>query len=303
MGVKEDIVRELHKPARINFKRRHVIVKGLNDLYQADLVEMIPFARSNKGFRYILMVINAFSKYLWAIPVKRKTAEDVTKAMQTILVQSTPTNLQTDDGKEFKNKSFQMLMKKYDINHYSTFSTTKASIVERVNRTLKSMMWKHFTLQRNNKWLDLLPKLVTNYNNTVHSTIGYKPQDVSKKNEKSILRKSFTYRKVKMSAKFKVGDKVRLSKTREVFTKGYTPNWGTEIFSIKKIHYTTPTTYFLEDSHGEDIRGGFYVEELQKVKHPGVYLVDKILKKKGKEVFVKFTGIKEKGWLLKKNAV
>lgn len=302
MGVKEDVVDEMHRPARINFKRRHVIVKGLNDLYQADLVEMIPFWKSNKGFRYILMVINVFSKYLWAIPVKRKTAEDVTKAMESILIQSVPTNLQTDDGKEFKNRSFEALMKKYNINHYSTFSTTKASIVERVNRTLKSMMWKQFTFQRNNKWLDLLPQLVSRYNNTVHSTIGYKPKDVTKKNEKRILRK-FIYRKIKMPAKFKVGDKVRISKNREVFTKGYTPNWSNEIFSIKKVHYTNPTTYLLEDSHGEDIRGGFYTEELQKVKHPDAYLVDKILKKKGKEVYVKFTGIKEKGWLLKKNAV
>lgn len=80
-----EIVEELHKPVRKNFKRRHVILKGLNDLYQADLCEMIPYAKVNKGFRYILVVINTFSKFVWALPVKRKNGHDVTNAMQKVL--------------------------------------------------------------------------------------------------------------------------------------------------------------------------------------------------------------------------
>lgn len=83
--IKEDVVQELHKPARKNFRRRHVIVKGLNDLIQADLVEMIPYAKSNRGYRYILIVINVFSKFVWAQPVKRKNAIDVASAMKKIL--------------------------------------------------------------------------------------------------------------------------------------------------------------------------------------------------------------------------
>lgn len=303
MGLKEDVVAELHKPARKNFKRRRVIVKGLHDLYQSDLVEMIPFAKSNKGFRYILVVIDTFSKFIWAVPVRRKTAVDVTQAMKSVLLKSAPTNLQTDNGKEFYNRPFKALMKEYAVNHYSTFSSTKASIVERANRTLKSMMWRDFSIQRNNKWLELLPKIVEKYNNTVHSKTGFRPKDINKKNEKQILDTSFTYRKVMMPSRFSVGDHVRISKTRELFSKGYTPNWSTEIFTVNRIRYTNPTTYHLKDSFGDEILGTFYEHELQRVKHPDVFLVDKILRRKGPQVYVKFSGMNQKGWLLKKNAV
>lgn len=302
MGRKEDVVRELHKPARKRYKRRRVIVKGVRDLFQADLVEMIPFARVNKGFRYILVVIDTFTKFVWALPVKRKTAEDVTSAMKSILKQSVPAHLQTDNGKEFYNQAFRALMKEYGVNHYSTYSSVKASIVERVNRTLKNIMWKHFSMQKNNKWLDLLPKVVAKYNASTHGTTGFKPKDAHK-HEKEILETAFTYPKVMVSSRFSVGDKVRISKAREVFTRGYTPNWSTEIFTIAKIRYTNPTTYLLEDSYGDEIQGGFYEEELQKVKHPDVFLVDKILKRKGNQVYVKFSGMNQRGWLLKKNAV
>src|SRR5437588_601137 len=129
MNVKKDVVDELHKPARKRFKRRRVIVKGLHDLFQADLVEMIPYAKFNRGFRYILVVINAFSKYVWAYPVKRKSGEAVTQAMKKVLSngKNVPRNLQTDMGKEFYNSAFQGLMKQHNINHYSSFSNLKSS--------------------------------------------------------------------------------------------------------------------------------------------------------------------------------
>ena len=100
MEIKRTVVNELHKPARKNFKRRRTIVKGLHDLFQADLVEMIPYSKVNKSFKYILVVINAFSKFAWAKPLKTKNGRDVTKAMRSILVTiKPPKNLQTDQGK------------------------------------------------------------------------------------------------------------------------------------------------------------------------------------------------------------
>ena len=187
--VKRKIAEELHKPARIHFKRRRVIVKGINDLYQADLVEMIPYAGQNGGNRCILVVIDVFSKYAWAVPVKTKSAKDVTKAMKTILKDgNVPKNLQTDNGKEFYNKEFKSLMSNLKINHYSTFSSLKASVVERLNRTLKGLMWKEFSIQGSFKWLKLLPEVLLRYNSRKHSTIGMKPIEVKNnvdKNEKS----------------------------------------------------------------------------------------------------------------------
>lgn len=306
MSIKKQVIDELHKPARVKFKRRHTIVKGLNDLFQADLVEMIPYASVNKGFRYILMVLDVFSKKLWARPVKRKTGEEVTKAMKEILVEAVPKNLQTDQGKEFFNKSFKHLMDKYKINHYSTFSSMKASVVERCNRTIKNMMWKEFSLQGNFKWLNMLPEIVSRYNDTKHSTTRFRPSKVTKWHEKRILNTAFSHVKTidPRKAKFTVGDRVRISKHRQLFKKGYTPSWSNEVFEIKKVQYTNPRTYLLVDDRKNDILGGFYEEELQKVKHPDVYLVEKVLKRSGNKVFVKWLGLDKthNSWITK-NAI
>lgn len=304
--VKKDIVSELHKPARINFKRRRVIVKGINETLQADLVEMIPYSKENKGFKYILIVIDCFSKYVWALPIKSKNSNEVTAAMGKIVSKLSlpPKNLQTDQGTEFHNDKFKRLMKEHNINHYYVFSTKKASIVERVNRTLKNLMWKQFSLQGSYKWLDILHDIVTQYNDTYHRTIHMKPSDVNSRNEKSILKNVYTHIKIATkNNKYAVGDHVRISKYRGVFDKGYTPNWSNEIFQIRKVRLTNPTTYLLKDEKGEDILGGFYEMELQKVKHPGVYLVEKVLKKKGNKILVKWLGFNNthNSWIDKKS--
>ena len=308
MDVKRAVIEELHRPARKNFKRRRTIIKGINDLFQADLVEMIPYASSNRGFRYILMVLNAFSKRLWARPVKRKTGEEVTKAMKQILneVKVMPKNMQTDQGKEFFNMHFRELMDKHNINHYTTYSTPKASLVERCNRTIKSMMWKEFSFQGNYKWLSMLEEIVSKYNNTKHRTTGFKPVDVSKRNEKKILNSAYSHLKTidPRKAKFSVGDYVRISKYREAFKKSYTPNFSNEIFKIRRVKPTNPRTYLLIDENGNNIEGGFYELELQKVKYPDVYLVEKVLKRRGSKIFVKWLGLDNthNSWI-SKNAI
>lgn len=294
-NAKRDIVEELHKPARKNFRRRRVIVKGLRDLIQSDLIEMIPYARFNKGYKYILIVINAFSKFVLAVPVKNKSAKSITLAFKKIMakVPEKPKNLQTDDGTEFYNSSFRQLMKSYGINHYSTYSSKKASIVERVIRTLKAQIWKHFSLQGKYVWINELQNIIHKYNNTKHSTIHMKPADVNQDNEKLVLETAFSYPKVidPKIPKFKVGDYVRISKFRHVFDKGYTPNWTTEIFQIFKVKETFPRTYLLKDSKNEEIKGSFYEFELSKVKHSDYYLVEKIIKRRGDKVFVKWLGM------------
>lgn len=306
--VKKDLVDELHKSARKNFTRRRVILKGINDLLQADLVEMIPYAKENKDFKYILIVINCFSKKVWAEPIKTKTGDDVTEAMRKIFTEmkGKPKNLQTDLGKEFYNKKFGELMKQYKINHYSVYSNKKACIVERVIRTIKNMIWKAFSLQGSYQWLDLLDEIVNRYNNTKHTSIGIAPSKVNKKNEKSILNRFYNHIKMSdMKTKFKVGDYVRISKYRSVFEKGYTPNWSNEIFKIWKVNLTNPTTYMLKDEKDENILGAFYELELQKVKQPGVYLVEKILRRRGNKVYVKWLGFGDdrNSWIDKKNVM
>lgn len=303
---KADVVNEIHKNARVNFSRRHVIMKGIDDLWQADLIDMQSVSKENKKIKFILIVIDTFSKYAWAFPLKCMTKDVVSNTFKMLLNKGrVPKNLQTDNGTEFYNNMFQKLMKSYNINHYSTFSTKKASIVERLIRTLKSKLYKEFSLKGNYKWIDnTLDNVVYTYNHTQHRTIDEIPANVNKKNTNRILmRYASLVKNVNIKSKFKVDDYVRISKYKGTFEKGYTPNWSTEIFKIKKIQNTTPITYLIEDTRGRPILGAFYAQELQKTKHPTVYLVEKILKSKGNRVLVKWLGLppSENSWIDKSN--
>lgn len=296
MNYRRQIVEELHKPARKNFPRRQTILKGIHDLYQADLVEMKQHSKLNKGFKYILTVIDCFTKVGHAIPLKDKTGQRVTNAMQEILsrINYKIKNLQTDDGTEFFNSTFSNLMKKSKINHYSTYSEKKAAIIERFNRTLKSNMYKMFSQRGSYIWYDILPDLIKRYNSTYHRTIGTKPSCVNKRNEKLILERIKTNTKPSIDKKapkdFIFGDTVRISKYKNIFTKGYLPNWTNEVFTVHRVQPTVPKTYLLKDSNGKVLHGGFYGHELLKSKTGNVYLVEKILRKSKNKSLVRWLG-------------
>lgn len=309
-NARKTIAQELHRAARRNFVRRAVELKGLHDLYQADLVEMIPYARVNKGYKYMMTVINAFSKYAYAVPLKTKTGKEVTRALEPILTANRMKYLQTDNGKEYYNSTVQALLKKYNVKHYSTYSEKKASIVERFNRTLKTHMYRAFSEQGHYRWLDLLPILLKSYNNTVHRTIGMKPSQVNDGNEHIVLERIRKNTAPKISPvkppKFKVGDRVRISKHKMTFAKGYTPNWTNEIFTVYKVQTTTiPVTYLLKDHLNKVLKGGFYEHEISKSNVGDVYLVEKVLQRKGDRVRVRWLGFdgKHDAWIHKKDLI
>jgi len=157
---KREIAVELHKPARKNFTRRRVNIYGNNDLWQVDLVEMIPYSNKNKNYKCILTVIDCFTKQAWALPLKSKTGKEVTGAMFKILPEGSPKLLQVDNGKEFYNTIFDALMTKYNIHKYSTFRILKACIVEGFNRTLKEKMFREFIARGSHEWISILPMLL-----------------------------------------------------------------------------------------------------------------------------------------------
>lgn len=296
---KEQVVNELHKPARKRFPRRKTIIKHLRDLWQADLAEFGLYAKENKGYKYILLVIDCYSKYIWTRPIKSKTAKYVVDAFKSIFkVGGFPKNLQTDNGTEFYNKSFANLMQQHNINHYSTYSVTKAAIAERAIRTIKNELYKQFSLRGKYKWIDILDDSIKKYNNRKHRTTNMKPVDVHSHTKLNVYDRV----KIAPTSRYKVGDVVRISKFKSVFEKGYTPSWSTELFKIVKVQITNPVTYKLEDMHGRPIEGGFYEYELQKTKNPDIYLVEKVLRRKGNKLYVKWLGLNERTWI-DKNSV
>ena len=193
-----------------------VVVFDIVQQWVADLVEVQTLGKQNKGFRYILVVIDAFYKCAWAQPIKKETGKDVAEEFVKILNSAQgrkPQTLQTGAGKEFYNQIFQTLMKQQNIHHFSTHGNAKAIIVERLNRTMKSKMYKYFKAANTLKYADNLPKLVYQYNHTYHRSIRMTPAKVTMFNPKEVWDNLYGKNvnlKKKPSA-FQVGDKVRLN--------------------------------------------------------------------------------------------
>ncbi|GBN93373.1 Putative uncharacterized transposon-derived protein F54H12.3 [Araneus ventricosus] len=231
------------------------------------------------------------------------------EAMKKLLKQAKPiVNLQTDEGKEFYNKQVQQLLKKNKINHYSSHSEHKASVVERFNRTLKNKLFRIFTHRGSYKYIDVLDKVIKSYNNSIHRTTGFAPNDVTSNLEPLIFEKVYAY-KTEIRYTFNVGDQVRISKAKKTFRRGYLPNWSDEVFTIDKRFATNPPTYILKDLKGETLKGRFYANELQKVRKSSsdtLWRIEKVLRTKGKgenkEYFVKWRGFDNRfnSWVKKK---
>lgn len=289
--IKKTIANELHAPARRNFPRRKVNMRGIDETWQADLVDMQKYSKINKGYNYLLTVIDNVSKYAWAIPLKNKTGVELAKNFKELFKKGRiPKNLHVDQGTEFYNQHVKRLLASHGVHLYSTFSEKKASICERFNRTLKTNMWKQFSIQGSNKWINILAELMNSYNNKRHRTIQMKPNDVTINHEEKLVKLLNKHRFDLKKPKFAVGDYVRISKYKGVFEKGYTPNWGVEIFTIDKVQKTRPVTYIIKDYRNKVLQGCFYEFELLPVKHSDVYLVEKILRRRGRKVYVKWLG-------------
>ena len=164
------LAEELHKPIKRKFKKRRVLVNGIDKIWAADLVDMQAFSKLNHGVKYLLAVIDILSKYGWLIPLKDKTGKSVASALKTIFKERKPEKIWVDKGKEFYNKDVKDL-----VELYSTENEEKSSVVERWIRTMKEKMWKYFTDKNTNIYIDILPSLVKDYNNTRHSSIKMAP--------------------------------------------------------------------------------------------------------------------------------
>lgn len=291
-----DIIEELFKPSLKNFKRRPVSLRGINDLIQVDLAEFQKLSKENRGIKFLLVGINCFTKKAFAEPIKNKTAKTVAEAMKKILLRSRTRfrNLQSDKGSEFKG-DFARLMESEKINHYSTHTDKKASIVERFLRTLKNNLYKRMALESTHRYTDFLQDVVDDYNNRVHSTTKLKPSEITKrKHEKHLLAtvyKKNNTREVAKAVRFRVGDVVRISTQKRFFAKSYDQSWSSELFKVTAVNRKIPTTYKLSNYFGdEDIIGSFYEQELQKTKNDDLFLIEKIIQKRGKKVLVRFAG-------------
>ena len=192
--------------------------------------------------------------------MKDRKGVSIVDAFQKILKESDrkPNKIWVYKGSEFYNNSFKKWLKDNDIEMYSIHNERKSVVAERFIRTLKTKIYKYMTGVKN-VYINKLDDIVNEYNNTYHRTIKMKPVDVE----------DDTYIDFKKEVndkdpKFKVGDHVRISKYKNIFAKGYTPNWSGEGFVITKVKNAGPWTHVINDLNDEEIIGTFYEKELQK---------------------------------------
>ena len=174
--LQRDLAYTLHKPRRRRFPTLSVIVGGLDDQWVADLVEVQPLAKYNRGIRYLLTVLDVLSKYAWVQPLKTKTGVALVKAFDKILKQGRqPNRLQTDRGTEFYNRTFQRWVKDHGMDHFATEGDAKAAVVEGFNRALKERLYRYFTAANTLWFVDVLPRLVQGYMRRVIRVLACHP--------------------------------------------------------------------------------------------------------------------------------
>ena len=281
----------LHKSARKKYRTRAYVVHRKDEQWQSDICEMQLISKDNDAYRYILTVIDLYSRYAWARPLKTKTGKDTADAFRDIFEEGRiPQRIQTDQGKEFENHHVRGLCQEHNIELFSIKSAYKAAVVERFNRTLKGKLYKYFTSNMTNRWIDVLQDVVYSYNHSKHRSIKRTPASVT---DVSDIQRP---KRATSRTDIKVGDKVRISKVKSVFAKGYLANWTEEVFTVESINRKfTPISYKLKDYNNEVIEGSFYRHEIQPITQTDdVFLVEKIIRKekRGRETWclVKWEG-------------
>ena len=236
-GIKNEIkenqqlANEIHKPIIRKFKKRKVRSSFKDNIWGVDVANMQQISKYNKGIKYPLCAIDLFSKYAFVIPLNNKKGTSIVNAFQSILDNSKrkPNKIWVDQGSEFYNTHFKKRLKDHTIEMYPTHNEGKSVVAEVFIRTLKNKIYRHITAIPKNVYFNVLNDIVHKYNNTYHKTIKMKPIDV--KNDSFA---EYNEESNEKDPKFKVGDHTRISKYKNIFAKGYAPNWSEKIFVVKE---------------------------------------------------------------------
>ena len=247
------------KPPRKNYPTNKIIYNHIDEIWSVDLADMIDYKISNnKGYRYIFIIIDNFSKYLWAIPLKNKYSQTISNEFSNILTKSKrkPLKIESDRGSEFYNSIFQNFLKNKNIHHYSRYTDKGPSIAERVIRTVRNLLKKPVFEKGNANWISELSSVIKKYNNTLHHSIKMTPIQASKKSNEKIVYNNLRDDRVKQKPKFKLGDLVRTADIKKVFSKGDSTNYSYKLYTITEVIHDTIPRYrinYLPERYNENL--------------------------------------------------
>ena len=247
------------KPPRKNYLTNKIIYNHIDEIWSVDLADFSDYKISNnKGFRYIFIVIDNFSKYLWALPLKNKYSQTITNEFSNLLTTSKrkPLQIESDRGTEFYNSIFQNYLKGKRIQHYSRYTDKGPSIAERVIRTVRNLLKKPIFLAGNADWLSELPSVSKKYNNTIHNSIKMTPIQASKKINEKVEYNNLQDKRQKQKPKFQLGQLVRTADIKRVFSKRDSTNYSYKLYTITEVIHDTNPSYrinYLTERYNENL--------------------------------------------------
>ena len=259
----------IFKQVRNKYPRRKIKAYYPFEIMMSDTINYrsygLPF---NQNYKYIMVLIDVFSKRAFAAPMKRMRDFDAVVALETMIQDcpEIPKMIVTDSGTEYFNRKVKDLFDRKNIRHFSLGGPHKASVAERFIRTLKSRLEKHFWRIKKPKWIDVLPDFIDNYNNSYHRSIRMAPSQVSGNNRDEVFQNLYPHSKIKVKPRLTKGSLVRLRVNKDLFTKGYKRNWSLEIYRIKRVFADSQADYYeIEDLQGNSIKRKKYYWELNLV--------------------------------------
>ena len=259
---------------RRKFKRLQAHATHINDIWCMDLAQVDKLSDWNSGIKYLMVVVDIFSRFVRVEPMRNKNAETSKRAFlrlcfkrdQDVIIY--PRKLWVDRGKEFMG-DFRNFCEDIGTRIYHTHSETKAAYAERAIRSLKNIIYRYLEERDTEKYLPALQSFVDTMNSRRNRSTGLVPKDVVNGDFLQVMYKtSWTpnmkgVRTKKPKPKFSPGNIVRLSKLNTPFRKGYKPQFTDELFVIESICTTHPViTYTIKDQSGDSILGKFYQDEL-----------------------------------------
>ena len=234
------------KPPKKKYATNKTDVYFIDDIWSLDILDLKDYGpENNRGYRYVLIIIDNFSKFGWTIPLKNKNAQTIKDSFENILKSSKrkPNLIETDRGKEFYNNIFQDFLNKNNIKIYSRYSSYGAVFAERFNRTIRDLLKKIVLEQGDAKWIDILPTITEQYNNRIHNSTKLSPKDASLKKNEGFVYKNLLDKRKKVKPTFQINDLVRTADLKKTFSKGDTTNWSYKLYKITEIINDTIPSY------------------------------------------------------------
>ena len=253
-----------NRTQKLRFPRRKMVAKGLQETWQSDIADVSKLKGSNGGFRYILGMIDVFSRKAYCLPMKKKDAATMVKTLRTFFDNSTvkPKLFCTDAGGEYTADIVISLLKSYNIRPYTMASDTGAAIIERFWRTLKKKLYTYMSANRTKKFINILDDVVDSYNRSIHTSHGFAPASVTKEHTEIIRNRLYPPEVVDSKPKFQVGQRVRVRIERKTFLRGFQEQFTQEIFIIESVRIGTPTVFTLKAENGDDVSGTYYAQQM-----------------------------------------